>query len=30
MKNIYGGGALVDGRVFDFRKVMEEIVKDYP
>ena len=30
LQNIQGGGSLVNGRTFDFRKVMEEIVKEYP
>ena len=30
IKNIYGGGALVDGKVSDLRKAMDQIVKDYP
>ena len=30
MKNVQGGGHLVNGRTFDFRRVIEEIVKGYP
>ena len=30
MKNIQGGGSLVNGRTFDFRQVMKEIVRGYP
>lgn len=30
MKNAQGGGALVNGTLFDFRKVMKEIVDGYP
>jgi hypothetical protein len=30
LKNIEGGGALINGRTLDKRAVMEEIVKGYP
>ena len=30
LQNIQGGGALLNGRTFDHRKVIEEIVKGYP
>ena len=30
LKNVEGGSNLVNGRLFDQRKVMEEIVKGYP
>lgn len=30
MKDAQGGGALVNGTLFDFRKVMKEIVNGYP
>lgn len=30
MKNVQGGGALITGTLFDYRKVMQEIVAGYP